>query len=210
MRNVEVLKMIDENRIDELKGKLRDEIYAEALNSKTGAKKRYMAMKKYFTYTTHAREAMEKPCTVKFNGKDYISFCNSYSLALTTESCGEIEQFTDVERYPDVVRLINFDGKKTTIDFKKVIAEAKAAGYKINRNEISGYKFKYLMRYKKSYFKIGLLDATYSIIDDGEPAVVYSQASEKTPLTIETSIGVCMVMPIRIEELTDDLVVIDI
>ena len=209
MRNVEVLKMIEDNRIEELKSKLRDEVYAEALTSKTGAKKRYTAMKKYFTYTNHAREAMEKPCSVKFNGEDYISFCNSYSLALTKESCGEIEMFTDVERYPDVVRLISMDGKQEKIDFRRVIAEAKSLGYKLNKNEISGYKFKYLMHYKKAYFKIGLLDATYSIIDDGEEATVYSKASDRTPLTIETGLGVAVVMPIRIEEVTDDLVVIE-
>lgn len=210
MRNVEVLKMIEDNRIDELKGKLRNEIYVEALTSKTGAKKRYMAMKKYFTYTNHAREAMEKPCAVKFNDEDYISFCNSYSLALTKESCGEIEMFTDAERYPDVVRLINLDGEQDTIDFKRVIAEAKSLGYKLNKNEITGYKFKYLMHYKKAYFKIGLLDATYSIIDDGEEATVYSKSGGTSPLNIKTSLGVAVVMPVRIEEVTDDLVVIEV
>lgn len=210
MRNIEVLKMIEDNRIEELKSKLRDEVYAEALTSKTGAKKRYTAMKKYFTYTNHAREAMEKPCAVKFNGEDYVSFCNSYSLALTKESCGEIEMFTDVERYPDVVRLISMDGKQEKIDFRKVIAEAKSLGYKLNKNEISGYKFKYLMHYKKAYFKIGLLDATYSIIDDGEEATVYSKTGDRTPLTIETGLGVAVVMPIRIEEITDNLVVIEV
>jgi hypothetical protein len=102
------------------------------------------------------------------------------------------------------------DGKQEKIDFRKVIAEAKSLGYKLNKNEISGYKFKYLMHYKKAYFKIGLFDATYSIIDDGEAAIVYSKASDRTPLTIETSLGVAVVMPVRIEEVTDDLVVKDV
>ena len=43
--------MLNNNRIDDLKALLRDEIYAEVLKKKPGANKRYSAMKKYFTYT---------------------------------------------------------------------------------------------------------------------------------------------------------------
>ena len=110
MRSIEVLELINKNQIERLKEKLRDEIYEEALKVKPGARKRYSAMKKYFNYVPTSREALQKPCIVNFNGKEYTSFCNGFSLALTSEPCGAIELFADKERYPDVIRLLNTNG----------------------------------------------------------------------------------------------------
>lgn len=210
MRSIEILELLNAGRVEEVKDRLRDEIYTEALGTKAGAKKRYNAMKKYFTYINSVREALQKPCIVEFNGKNYTSFCNGCSLALTTEPCGSIELFTDVDNYPKVASLVRNDGVNKKIDFKKVFAEAKSKGYKLIKNEVDSYKFKYLIRYDGAYFKMGLLDATFAIIDDGEEATVCHETGERTQLTIETSIGVCVVMPIRLEEITNDLVVIDV
>ena len=55
MRSVKVLEMLNEGKIDELKNKLQDEIYTDSLKGKPTAKKRYAAMKKYFSYTNNAR-----------------------------------------------------------------------------------------------------------------------------------------------------------
>ncbi len=198
MKNTKVLEMLNENRIEELKKLLEDEIYAEALGGKTGAKKRYSAMKKYFKYHNPVREVLQKPCQIKFEGSDYISFTNSWSLALTTEDCGEIEMFEDPDRYPNVTRLIRFDGIKKKIDFKEVIAEAKSKGYKLTKNEVD-FRFKYLMLYDGTYYKIGLIDATFGIIDDGKPAMTYHPDGERMPLTIKNDIGLCMIMPVKYE-----------
>lgn len=210
MRNIEILELLNAGRVEEVKDRLRDEIYTEALGTKAGAKKRYNAMKKYFTYINSVREALQKPCLIEYNGKNYISFCNGYTLTLTTEPCGAVELLDDSSNYPDVTRLIRLDGEKRKVDFKKVFAEAKSKGYKLIKNEVDSYKFKYLIRYDGAYFKMGLLDATFAIIDDGEEATVCHETGERTQLTIETSIGVCVVMPIRLEEITNDLVVIDV
>ena len=48
MRNVKVLEMFEDGKIDELKDELRDEIYRDPLKNKPDTKKRYTAMKKYF------------------------------------------------------------------------------------------------------------------------------------------------------------------
>lgn len=199
MRNVKVLEMLNNGKIEELKSMLQDEIYQESLKVKPNAKKRYMAMKKYFTYCDSAREALQKPCEVEANGQNYISFCNSYSLALTRESTGEIELFdTSKGNYPDVGRLIRYDGKEGTIDISKAIAEAKSKGYKLKKAEV-GYDYKYLMKYDSSYFKIGLLDATYGIIDDGDDCIVYHVEGPNNPLTIINNNGVVFIMPVRYE-----------
>lgn len=199
MRNVKVLEMLNNGKIEELKVMLQDEIYQESLKAKPNAKKRYMAMKKYFTYCDSVREALQKPCEVEVNGQNYISFCNSYSLVLTRESIGEIELFdTSKGNYPDVGRLVRYDGKEGTIDISKAIAEAKSKGYKLKKSEV-GYDYKYLMKYDGSYFKIGLLDATYGIIDDGDDSVVYHVEGPNNPLTIINELGVAYIMPVRYE-----------
>lgn len=209
MQKTKILEMLNENRIDELKLKLRDEIYADVLKSKPNAHKRYLAMKKYFKHIVSEREFLKKPCIITYRDETYTSFCNSYSLALTKEPCGAIELYTDVDRYPDVSRLIRYEGDGFKIDFKKVIAKAKVEGYVFTKNETYSHKFKYMLRCKNSYFRLGLVDVTYSIIDDGEPALVYIGDTDRSPITIETNIGVCTVMPIKLKGGEEDYIIIE-
>lgn len=204
MRSVKVLEMLNEGKIDELKIKLQDEIYTDSLKGKPTAKKRYTAMKKYFSYTNNARECLQKPCEVEFEDKSYISFTNSWSLALTTEDTGEIELFDKENlKYPDVTRLISFEGIKRKVDFSKIFAEARSRGYKLTKKEV-GQGFEYLMLYDGTYYKIGLLEATYGIIDDGKEAMVYHPDGKRKPITIQTSIGICMIMPVFIKDEDED------
>lgn len=198
MKSAKVLEMLNSGHIEELKAMLEDEIYIDSLKNKPSVKKRYTAMKKYFTYVTSAREVFNKPCTVEFEGVNYISFCNSYSLALTTEDCGEISMFnTSIGVYPDVCRLINYNGEKRTVDFSKIFAEAKSKGYKLKKSEVVNNK--YLLHFNGAYFRIGLLDVTFGIIDDGKEATVYRSKDGIKPITIKTNIGICVVMPVRYE-----------
>jgi hypothetical protein len=213
MKNTKVLEMINEGRIEELKELLRDEIYADALKNKPGAKQRYAAMKKYFGYVRTARESCQKPCMIEFEGGTRTSFCNSYSLALTTEPCGEIELFTDIDRYPNVGRLVQRNGLGEKIDIGKVLAEAKSKGYKLTKAEVNGAPTKFMMRYKGGYFRLGLLDATHAIIDDGGEVTAYRKEDGVSPLTFENDIGTCLVLPVKcdaafIEE--NEITVIDI
>lgn len=204
MRNVKVLEMINAGRIEELKILLQDEIYAESLKATPGTKKRYTAMKRYFTYVNQSRECLQKPCTVEFEGKKYTSFTNSWSLVLTTENPGEIELFNEENgRYPDVTRLIKFGGLKKKIDFNKIIAEAKSKGYRLNKSEVN-HNFKYLMYYDETYYKIGLIDITYSIINNGEVTITHHPGGPRSPLTIENELGVAIVMPVKFEDEPDD------
>lgn len=197
MRSTKVLEMLNNGKIEDLKAALQDEIYEESLKGKSNAKKRYTAMKKYFTYAGTAREILQKPCLVEFEGQKYTSFCNSYSLALTTESTGEMELCSEPDRYPDVTRLIHIKGEERKIDFGKVIAEAKSKGYKLKKSEFFGNNF--LMHYDGAYFRIVLIDSTFGIIDDGKEATVYHEENTVRPLVIKNDIGICVIMPVRIE-----------
>lgn len=213
MLNSKVLEMLENGQIEELKAALQDEIYQETLKNRPSAKKRYAAMKKYFTYVKQSREVLQKPCPIIFEGKNYTCFTNSWSLVLTSEPTGEIELF-DKEKgnYPDVTRLINFDGVKGKIDFNKVIAEASSKGYKLTKTEI-GPGFKYLMMYDGTYYKIGLIDISLRIIDCGTEAMTYHPYGERKPLTITTDLGICVVMPVFIhnkDELDENAIVIEV
>lgn len=181
---------------------LQDEIYTDSLKKKPGVKKRYTAMKKYFSYHQSARECLQKPCKITFEGKEYTCFTNSWSLASTNEPTG---------KYPDVTRLLRFDGIKKKIDFGKVIAKAKSKGYKLTKTEVNS-TFKYLMLYDDTYYKIGLTDATFSIIDNGEEAMTYHPYGEKQPLTIQTDIGFCVIMPVYMHdgEPGEDKIIIEV
>jgi hypothetical protein len=196
MRSIKALELLNQNRINELKAILEDEVYQESLKVRPNAKKRYTAMKKYFSYSDNPREVCQKPCVIEFDGTTYTSFTNSYSLALTTEPTGEIELFdTANDTYPDVGRLIHFNGTEKKVNFAEVLAKAKVYGYRLKKSEF--YSNKYLICYNGVYFRIPLLDITYGIIDDGGEASVYHKEGSLTPMTIKTDIGICIVLPIR-------------
>ena len=199
MQNTKVLEMINNGQIEELKALLQDEIFADSLKGNGNAKKRYSAMKKYFTLVKAYNAACEKPCVIDFEGQKHTSFVNGYSIALTTETAGQMEHFEDASNYLNVAKMVTYDGTKREIDFTKVLAEAKSKGYKLKKSEVeAGNDFKYVMHYDGAYYKIGLLDATYSIIDNGEKAEVYHQDGKKTsPMIIKNDIGVCVVLPIN-------------
>ena len=205
MKASKVLEMLNAGRIEDLKSELRDEIYAEALRTKPGAKRRYAAMKRYFRYSSTAREILLKPCMLEFEGKNYTSFCNGYSLALTSEPCGAIELCTEPDRYPQVTRLVNRNGDEGRLDIHDVIAKARAQGYKLKSSEIHGNG--YLLRYGGAYFRIGLLDITYGIIDDGKEVVTYQTGNARS-MTIENDIGVAVIMPVRIDGEPEEGVVV--
>lgn len=203
MQTTKILEMLNQGRIDELKAALQDEIYTESLKGKADAKKRYAAMKRYFKYSDSGREILERPCEVEIEGSKYNAFCNTFSLALTKEQCGEIPMCEDPARYPSVTRLVNYNGDEGKLDIHKVIAEAKSKGYKLKKSEI-GFGYKYMMHYDGSYFKIGLVDITHGIIDDGKEAIVYHVSGNGKPMTITTDIGVCVIMPVRYDGNPED------
>lgn len=196
MQSYKILEMIQQGRIEELEEQLRDEIYQDELKKKPGAKQRYSAMKKYFGYVKTSRAICQKPYVFEFEGNTVTSFCNSYSLALTKETCGAIELFTEADgTYPDVGRMIKRDGSPTLVNLNNIIADAKSKGYKLTKSEVNGETF--IIRHKGTYYRLGLIDATYSIIADGNDVVMYHSGDKFSPLTIENDIGVCLVLPVK-------------
>jgi hypothetical protein len=194
MKSSKVLEMINRGEIEVLKGLLRDEIYQDALKAKPGAKQRYAAMKKYFGYVKTAREVCQKPAIIEFEGKTVTSFCNSYTLVLTTEPCGAIELYTDTN-YPEVGRLVKREGLPEQIDLNKALANARSLGYKPTKKEV--HSKEYMLHYNGAYFNCVLVYAAYSIINDGGLVTAYHSGKNTSPIIIENDIGVCLILPVK-------------
>lgn len=211
MQNTKILEMLNNGQVEKLKTLIQKEIFLEGLKAKPDAKRRYTAMKKYFSYVKNVNTACTMPCVVDFEGEKYTSFTNGYSIALTKETSGEMELFKEPEKYLKVYKTIKYDGDAKEIDFNKIIIEAKSKGYKLKKSEI-GEKgdFKYVFHYNNAYFKIGLLDATYSIINDGNKATVWHSGKYSSPMVIKNDLGVCVVLPFNYNTEKDGVTVIEV
>lgn len=196
MQNTKILEMLNSGQIEELKVLIQEEIFTDELKSKPGAKQRYTAMKKYFSYIKNSNPFYTMPCVIDFCGEKYTSFSNGYSIALTKESSGEMKLFEDSEKYLNISKMITYDGEVKKIDFKQIMAEAKSKGYRLKNSEVDQNRdFKFMLHFNNAYFKIGLLDITYSIINDGEIVTVYSKGEKHSPLILKNDIGICLVLP---------------
>lgn len=199
MQNTKILEMLNNGQIEELKALLQDEIYNDSLGS-SNEKKRYNAMKRYFKYADkNANKACGLPCKdIEILGEKYNSFVDGFSLVVTTESIGEMESYDNTnDTYLKIDKMIDFSLAKSIekVNINAVIAEAKSKGYKYKKSEIGQCQdFKYIYKYKDGYFKIGILDQAFSIIDDGKDAEVY-YISDRSLLLIKTDIGIAGILP---------------
>lgn len=199
MQNTKVLEMLNNGQIEGLKTLLQDEIFADSLKGNGNAKKRYNAMKRYFKYSDNTNKALNLPCKdIKVSGNTYNSFTDGYTLVLTTESIGEMESYDNTsESYFKVASMLNLADAKSVdnLDVNIILAEAKSKGYKYKKSEIGQCAdFQYCFKYKEGYFKVGLLDKAFSIINDGKEAEVYYMGA-KGLLFIKTSISIAGILP---------------
>lgn len=206
MDNTKILEMLNNGQIEELKGKISDEIFQDELKKSGGtdAKKRYFAMKRYFKYCDHPNISCRYPyknLPVEIHGKkkEMNCFLDGHSFILTPESIGNMEDFSSVvdgKEYLNVQSMINIPFDYEEVDLNKVLSAAKAKGYKYKGSELDSYKFTYAWHYRDAYFKVGILDQAYSIVNDGKNAKVY-YTSGVSILYIETSVGLAGILPMR-------------
>jgi hypothetical protein len=202
MNSIKALEMINTNRIDELKAILEDEVYNDEISKgNPGAKKRYAAMKKYFTYTANEegrKEYSTKPCKLQTGEEEYTSFCDGFTIVLTKEPTGNIELFDDYGNYIHVhqyFKSVYFDDGKLNV--KKIISQAKSKGYKLNKKEVvQGDSFSFVMHYKNDYYKIGLLDMTTQIIDDGDDMDASYNENMGRLLYLRNKLGKIAILPL--------------
>ena len=200
MKSEIILEMLKNNEIEELKRILEEEVYKNAMQDK-GGKARYSAMKRYYRFADKDKvEKLKKPCKdIEYQGKLYNCFIDGYCFALTAESLGNMETYDNANNdYFSVGRLISFNGDMEKLNLNKILAIAKSKGYKFKKSEVDTINAVYYLKYKGSYYKIGLLDKAYSIINDGEEAEVY-YSGERNVLIIKNNIGIAGICPIIIK-----------
>lgn len=211
MKSEKILEMLNAGQIKELKEKLADEIYTEHLKEKPNAKKRYAAMKRFYKYAQNSDpENIKAPAknlslTIYDDPVLMTSFMSRYGIVLTREDIGTMEDFSTLypdKEYGNVQRLFtDFNGYQTweEINIEDILARAKALGYRYSKKEITPGKQKYFWNYRDAYYAIGFLDQIYSIIADECPATMY-YINNKTMAKLETTIGICGILPARMTE----------
>lgn len=200
MKSEVILEMLKNNKIEELKRILEEEVYKNAMQDK-GGKARYSAMKRYYRLADkNGREMLKKPCKdIEYKGKLYNCFIDGYCFTVTTESIGNMETYDNTNNdYFNINKLISFNGDMEKLNLNNILATAKSKGYKYKKSEVDTINAVYYLKYKGSYYKIGLLDKAYSIINDGEEAEVY-YSGERNVLIIKNNIGIAGICPIIIK-----------
>ena len=206
MNNIKILEMLNNGQIEELKEKIQDEIFQNELKKSDGtnAKKRYTAMKRYFKYVGGFDDRLlypykNLPVEIHREKKEMNCFLDGYSFVLTQESIGNMEDFSSVvngKEYFNVQSMLDIPFDYEEVDLNKVLSAAKAKGYKYKGSELDSDKFTYAWNYRDAYFKVGILDQAYSIVNDGKNAKVY-YTSGVSILYIETSVGLAGILPMR-------------
>ena len=209
MKSEVILEMLKNNEIEELKRILEEEVYKNAMKNKD-IKDRYSAMKRFFRFANkNGREALKKPCKdIEYNGKLYNCFIDGYCFAVTTESIGNMENYDNSNKdYFNVGRIISFNGDMEKLDLNKILAIAKSKGYKFKKSEIDTNNALYYLKYKGTYYKIGLLDKAFSIINDEKESEVYS--GKNNVLIIKNSIGIAGICSIKLKDDIDSKIIIE-
>lgn len=205
-----ILKMLNEGKIEELKALLSDEIYKSEIQNKDG-KDRYSAMKRFFRFADeNEREVFKKPCKdIEYNGDLYNCFMDNYCFVITPESIGNMENYDNSNKdYFNIAGFISFNGDMEKLNLNAILANAKAKGYKFKKSEIDTNNALYFFKYKESYYKIGLLDKAFSIINDGEEAEVY-YSGKNDVLIIKNSIGIAGICPMKLKDDIDSKIIIE-
>lgn len=201
MKNTKILEMINNGEIEELKARLQDEIYNDTLNSITGTKQRYAAMKRYqSSINEYDNELFKRVGTnIDIKGENYNCFIDGVCLALTTENIGELEKHDNNKHgeYFKVERMIpDLYISHGKVNYKEILAEAKQLGYKFSKVAKNN---KITVKISNEHLNVALLEKAYSIIDDGEEAEIFiPNDNGKNPVIFKTSIGICLVLPVII------------
>lgn len=205
MKNEKILEMLNNGEIEEMKKVISEEIYNSSLDKNGNAKSRYKAMKDFYKFPSDKTDTrFLKPCKKSIRGQLYNCFLSSDVLVCTKESTGNIELYNEKEEareWFNVEKLINASDFEIIedIDFNDILSEAKSKGFKPVKQEIQyGNCAKYYLRFRDAYYKIGLLNKGYSIIDGGKHQEVFYN-DKVSPLYIYNSLGIVMLLPVRID-----------
>ena len=197
-----VLALLGTGSIKELENLCREELFTNTLSTKTGAKLRYSAMKRYLKGVTMRSDM--------FGGvgvyKEYNAFCNGYSAVITKEDIGELPRFDSTKgEYIKLDSIMDIQGVSVIVDTAKIFAKAASLGYKYKVSEK-----KYLLHIEEAYFNFTLFDKAFSIIRDTDDTDVVLPKNKKSPVLLKTKLGECVILPVNVEITSYDYKIIEI
>ena len=197
-----VLDLLGTGSIKELEDLCREELFTNTLSTKTGAKQRYSAMKRYLKGVTMRRDM--------FGGvgayKEYNVFCNWHSAIITKEDVGDLPRFDNTKgEYIRLDSIFGIQGVSVIVDTAKIFAKAASLGYKYKVSEK-----KYLLHIEEAYFNFALFDSAFSIIRDTDDTDIILPKNKKSPVLLKTKLGECVVLPVNVETTNADYKIIEI
>lgn len=198
-----VLELVEAGELQELKALCKEELYTNALATKTGAKQRYSAMKRYLKDSLRYGD---RPSFTTVG--EYLSsnvFCDGYCLALTREDIGELPRF-DISKgeYLNVRSVMGTTLSEATvvINTTELFAKAAEAGYKYKASEK-----RYLLQVNSTYFDFILFDKVFSIIREGDTSEIVLPKNAKSPMLLKTSVGEALILPIHLADTVNKIVI---
>lgn len=207
MKPGEILEMLDEGRIEELKSRMKEEVKLEEVKNIPGGNARYKAMKEFYKHVKDEREYLSYALELTIGGEPYHAIYDPYSIAFTKESIGTIPVYHKWDA-PDIQKFLAVsvgDSPILTVDMEKILSDAKKQGYRHTVKEMQyGKGGRFYLEGTQSFFKLGFVDKVFSIINDGNPARVFEVPKL---MYIKTSLGMAVVLGLTEEPFyQDDLI----
>ena len=169
---------------------------------------RVAAMKRYFKYADKSKSALSYPkknVVVKIYNQNYNFNCftDAYSVVLTFDGIGYMETYDEHCNDP----YINIEGifgylneiqsTECLININDVLEKAREIGYKFKKSELQNGDSKYFWKYRGRYYKVGIVDQAYSIINnEGVSNVI---CGSHGILFIDNIFGVAAIMPFHLD-----------
>lgn len=205
MRNEKVLEMLNNGEVEELKQQIKDKIYTDTLDKRTGAKQRYTAMKRYLRHTKDSDQKWMRLVTtgLSYYGDNYNGFTDDCNIVFTNEGVGELKSSNKGMSMIDNFKDVLLEEGKTKVNFKELLAKAKTEGYKYTKNNN-----RYIIKFEDVYVNMKLLDLAVSIIDDGGDLYIHKRDDEQS-IVLKNEIGVVYILGMRVLKENDDCVHID-
>lgn len=189
MKNEEILQLLEENEIELLKELLKKELLEKELK-KNNRGNRNKAAERFFKFK-HSN-----PIFNNFTEKNgYYYMTDAYCAVKTKEQPLTLKNKIDYDKFMNIEGLYDISNAEEykNIDIKKVLIDAKVSGYRYAKKETDANAL-YYFKFKDTYFKIGLLDKAFSVIDNNKPVTLYYRG-KRSVLMIANEIGQVLIMP---------------
>lgn len=201
------------------KDRIKHILTAEHLGPDTGSllddaflkKARADAMRKFLDITKDIPDPgnyggqFTAPFRIRLDNTGYHAFLCPYSVVLTTETLPaditekgntwtnlvlpSIQHFHHVQTGQDI--------KPFCLNLQKIFTRTKKEGYRLSKNEVYGSKNRlHLVRTGGETYRTALMEAAFSIIDEGK-SLVQAFLTETSPkiLILKTGLGFAAIMP---------------